>query len=77
MSLPKFKDLNSLSNIEEIDQEIFILQKNLFDLRLKRSTSKNVKTHLFANTKRRIAQLKFKKASSLLNPDLLNRNILN
>ena len=43
MSLPKYKDLNSLSNVEEIDQEIFILQKNLFDLRIKKSTSQNLK----------------------------------
>ena len=58
MSLPKYKDLNSLSNVEEIDQEIFILQKNLFDLRIKKSTSQNLKPHLFLHTKRRLAQLK-------------------
>ena len=62
MSLPKYKDLNSLSNVEEIDQEIFILQKNLFDLRIKRSTNQTNKPHLFTHTKRRIAQLKYKKS---------------
>jgi len=65
MSLPKYKDLNSLSNVEEIDQEIFILQKNLFDLRIKKSTSQNLKPHLFLHTKRRLAQLNFKKACLL------------
>jgi ribosomal protein L29 len=62
MSLPKYKELDKLNTIVEIDQEIFIQQKNLFDLRLKRSTSQTVKPHLFGHTKRRIAQLKFKKA---------------
>ena len=67
MSLPKFKDLNSLSNIEEIDQEIFILQKNLFDLRIKKKTSQTLKPHLFLNSKRRLAQLNFKKSTLLKN----------
>jgi len=62
MSLPKYKELDKLKTLLDIDQEIFIQQKNLFDLRLKRSTSQSVKPHLFAHTKRRIAQLKFKKA---------------
>jgi ribosomal protein L29 len=39
------------------------LQKNLFDLRMKRSTNQNVKSHLFTHYKRRIAQLNFKKYS--------------
>ena len=29
MSLPKYKELDNLKTSEEIDQEIFILQKNL------------------------------------------------
>ena len=32
MSLPKYKDIKG--TIEEIDQEIFILQKSLFDLKI-------------------------------------------
>ena len=63
MSLPKYKDLNSLNTISDIDQEIFILQKNLFDLRIKKATNQANKSHLFVHTKRRIAQLKFKKSS--------------
>jgi ribosomal protein L29 len=63
MSLPKYKDLNVLKTMVEMDQEIFLLQKNLFDLRMKRSTNQNVKSHLFTHYKRRIAQLNFKKSS--------------
>jgi large subunit ribosomal protein L29 len=62
MTLPKYKDLNALINLSDIDQEIFLLQKNLFDLRIKRSTNQANKPHLFTHTKRRIAQLKFKKS---------------
>jgi ribosomal protein L29 len=65
MSLPKYKELDKLNTIVDIDQEIFIQQKNLFDLRLKRSTSQGVKPHLFGHTKRRIAQLKFRKSVML------------
>jgi large subunit ribosomal protein L29 len=63
MSFPKFTELKSLTNIVDIDKEIFVLQKNLFDLRLKKSTSQTVKPHLFRHTKHRLAQLKFKKSS--------------
>lgn len=63
MSFPKYKEVSSFDNILDIDKEIFLLQKNLFDLRLKRSTSQSIKPHLFKHTKRRIAQLNFKKSS--------------
>jgi large subunit ribosomal protein L29 len=65
MSFPTYKDVNSFNNILDIEKEIFLLQKNLFDLRLKKSTSQSVKPHLFKHTKRRIAQLNFKKSSLL------------
>jgi ribosomal protein L29 len=65
MSLPTYKDLNSLTNLSDIDKEIFLLQKSLFDLRIKRSTSQTIKPHLFTHAKRRLAQLKFKKFSLL------------
>lgn len=67
MSFPKYKSLDQLKTIMEIDQEIFILQKNLFDLRIKRSTSQSVKPHLFLHAKRRLAQLKYKKSTIELN----------
>jgi large subunit ribosomal protein L29 len=63
MSFPKYKEVSSFDNILDIDKEIFLLQKNLFDLRLKKSTSQSIKPHLFKHTKRRIAQLNFKKSS--------------
>ena len=62
MSLPKYKDLENINNLSDIDQEIFIIQKDLFDLRLKRSTSQTTKPHLFKHAKRRLSQLKFKKS---------------
>lgn len=65
MSLPKFTELTSLVNLVEIDKEIFLLQKSIFDLKIKRSTSQTIKPHLFTHAKRRLAQLKFKKFSLL------------
>jgi len=65
MSLPKYNELNSVNTITDIEKEIFILQKSIFDLRIKKSTSQTVKPHLFTHAKRRIAQLKFKKSSLL------------
>jgi len=62
MSLPKYKDLENLINIGDIDKEIFMLQKNLFDLKVKKSTSQTIKPHLFAHAKRRLVHLKFKKS---------------
>jgi large subunit ribosomal protein L29 len=61
MSLPKYIDLNNLTTLTDIDQEIFLIQKNLFDLRIKKATNQSIKVHLFKHAKRRIAQLKFKK----------------
>jgi ribosomal protein L29 len=65
MSLPKYKELSSLTNVGDIDQEIFLLQKELFELRITQARKQAFKSHLFAHTKRRIAQLKFKKFSVL------------
>ena len=62
MSLPKYKDLINLNEIVEIDKEIFLLQKNLFDLKIKKSTSQTIKPHLFAHAKRRLVHLQFKKS---------------
>jgi large subunit ribosomal protein L29 len=65
MSLPKYSELNTLTNLINVEQELFVLQKNLFDLRIKKATNQATKCHLFTHTKRRIAQLNFKKASLL------------
>lgn len=65
MTLPKYNDLNFLSTISDIDQEIFIQQKNLLDLKIKKATNKKINCHLIVHTKRKIAQLKFKKTQIL------------
>jgi large subunit ribosomal protein L29 len=65
MALPKYSELERLTNISEIDQELFISQKNLFDLKMKRATNQTIKSHLFKHIKRRIAQLNLKRASLL------------
>jgi len=65
MSLPKYKELENLESISKIEEEIYILQKILFDLRMKKATQKDVKSHLFMHTKRRIAQLNLKKTTLL------------
>ena len=63
MSFPKYNDLNILTKVDEIDKELLVLQKSVFDLRMKKLTSQTVKPHLFLHAKRRIAQLQFKKST--------------
>ena len=65
MTLPNYKELDKLTTLIEIEKEIFLFTKNLFDLRMKKSANQSVKPHLFIHTKRRLAQLKFKKFSLL------------
>jgi ribosomal protein L29 len=65
MTLPKYKQLDEITTILKIDEEIYFLRKTLFNLRMKRSTNQDVKPHLFVHTKRRIAQLNFKKTTLL------------
>lgn len=67
MALPKYNEVNQIQSIEKLDEEISLLTKNLFNLRMKKATNQSIKPHLFRHTKRRIAQLNFKK-SCLLNP---------
>ncbi len=61
MTLPKYSDLSELSLIDKIDEKIFILQKSLFDLRIKKTTNQKFKPHFFKHFKRQITQLNFKK----------------
>ena len=61
MAFPIYKSLENLTKVIEIEEEILVLQKSLFDLKMKRSTNQSIKSHLFVHTKRRIAQLNFKK----------------
>lgn len=65
MALPKYKELDNLKTLVDIEKEIFLFTKNLFDLRMKKSANQSVKPHLFVHTKRRLDQLKFKKLSLL------------
>lgn len=57
MGLNKFHDIISLSNIE-ISEAIIETENQLFNLRFKKSTRQNFKSHEIKNTKRRLAQLK-------------------
>jgi len=57
MSLPKFTDLLSLSNVE-ISKEIIETENKLFNLRFKKATRQNLKSHEIKYTKRHLAHLK-------------------
>jgi large subunit ribosomal protein L29 len=57
MSIPQFTDLNSFSN-SEIYEAIIENENKLFNLRFKKATRQNFKSHEIKHTKRRIAQLK-------------------
>ena len=49
----KYKNLSKQDYIEEIIK----LKKELFNLRLKKATKQDIKSHMFKTTKRRLAQL--------------------
>jgi large subunit ribosomal protein L29 len=57
MGLPQFADIRSLSNIE-ISDAILETETKLFNLRFKKATRQNFKSHDVKHTKRRLAQLK-------------------
>ena len=57
MSLPQFTDILSLSNIE-ISDAIIETETKLFQLRFKKATRQNLKSHHIKHTKRQLAQLK-------------------
>lgn len=57
MSLSKFADIISLSNIE-ISEAIIETESQLFNLRFKKATRQSLKSHEIKNAKRRLAQLK-------------------
>nr|YP_009296925.1 ribosomal protein L29 [Bangiopsis subsimplex]AOM66268.1 ribosomal protein L29 [Bangiopsis subsimplex]ARO90370.1 50S ribosomal protein L29 [Bangiopsis subsimplex] len=58
MALPDIKEVRNLS-LAEIQNEIVLIKRQLFDLQFKKATKQNVKTHLFKHTRHRLAQLKF------------------
>jgi large subunit ribosomal protein L29 len=57
MSLPPFTDIISLSNVE-ISDAIIETETKLFQLRFKKATRQNLKSHQIKHTKRQLAQLK-------------------
>ena len=57
MSLPQFTDIISLSNVE-ISDVIIETENKLFQLRFKKATRQNLKSHEIKHTKRQLAQLK-------------------
>jgi len=57
MSLPQFTDILSLSNVE-ISEAIIETENKLFNLRFKKATRQNLKSHEIKYTKRHLAQLK-------------------
>lgn len=56
MAFIKFNEVKNV-NPESIKKEILLAKKELFDLRLKKTTRQSFKPHLFKHTKRKIAQL--------------------
>jgi large subunit ribosomal protein L29 len=57
MSLPQFTDIIALSNVE-ISEVIIETENKLFNLRFKKATRQNLKSHEIKHTKRQLAQLK-------------------
>ena len=57
MGVPQFNDIISLSNAE-ISEAIIETENQLFNLRFKKATRQNFKSHQIKSTKRRLAQLK-------------------
>ena len=57
MSVPQFTDIISLSNAE-ISEAIIETENKLFNLRFKKATRQNFKSHQITFEKRRLAQLK-------------------
>ena len=57
MSVPQFTDIISLSNLE-ISEAIIKTENELFNLRFKKATRQNFKSHQIKFRKRRLAQLK-------------------
>ena len=57
MNIPQFKDIILLSDIEILDM-LLDTETELFNLRFKKATKRNFKSHEIKYAKRRLAQLK-------------------
>nr|AHB35082.1 50S ribosomal protein L29 [Neoporphyra perforata]AIA19662.1 50S ribosomal protein L29 [Neoporphyra perforata]AIA20498.1 50S ribosomal protein L29 [Neoporphyra perforata] len=56
MTLPKISDVKQMDN-SSLKEEILVIKRELFDLRLKRATRQDFQPHLFKHSKHRLAQL--------------------
>lgn len=59
MTFPKYKELDRFTDPIEIDKEIWILKKSLFEKKL---SNDSIKPHIITHTKHRLAQLNYKKS---------------
>jgi large subunit ribosomal protein L29 len=66
MGVPQFTDIISLSNVE-ISEAIIETENQLFNLRFKKATRQNFKSHEIKFAKCRLAQLKTLLTSRLQN----------
>jgi large subunit ribosomal protein L29 len=73
MSLPKFTDIISLSNIE-VSKAIIETENQLFNVRFKKATRQSFKSNEIKNAKRRLAQLKTLLTSRLQNSEQKDEN---
>jgi len=71
MAVPEFTDIISLSNAE-ISEAIIETENQLFNLRFKKATRQNFKSHEIKFAKRRLAQLKTLLSSRLENVEEKN-----
>lgn len=66
MSLPKIKEILSLKT-DQLDKEILIAKKELFQLRFRQATRQSFKPHSFRHIKHRLSQLLMIKRKRLSN----------
>ena len=75
MGLHTFTDIISFSNTE-IAEAIIETENQLFNLRFKKATRQNFKSHEIKNAKRRLAQLKTLLALRLQNLEQKDENLI-
>jgi large subunit ribosomal protein L29 len=56
MALSKVQDARDLSD-QELGEQIQVLKRQLFELRMQKATRQTVKPHLFKHTRHQLAQL--------------------
>nr|YP_009244824.1 ribosomal protein L29 [Pyropia pulchra]AMK97066.1 ribosomal protein L29 [Pyropia pulchra] len=56
MTFPKISDVMQMDD-STLAEEILVVKRDLFDLRLKRATRQDFQPHLFKHSKHRLAQL--------------------